>query len=986
MISDNNNTTTTTTTTTTIHSTTPTPTTTTTPTTTNPMSMNHQIRDDEWKEFEKSLGSGTDIAKCLAEYVSHLVKGESIEQSVQASYPTTFPEGFDNYRKIQSDRKKKIIGFSELYAVNPDLTISYTSDIPNKKIEQMKLKNSIASYNSDINKLLETETSLIPSPVGSNCIDIKILELIKFMKTMIRTPIHKVDMEKAYETFFGIGKILENIRNILVRHHTTGKITNIHVMIINPLEQKYHDFVTHFHFDYSIASTRYPRLFYSTKFDKIFPGMSVKPYESQKQMLDFVNENFSNPFVCVFNSLMASGKTWVAGYIGLLVHLTNIKTNSYRNNPKTFIYTCPEILKSVRHIVGRILHYHDVPFALAFIEKGKVLIKKQNSCKGDGKKPTVILAGVQATIELMKEDYFDIKEHYTIDKDNTIVFFDENTIQMDKNPSPMVPYLTEFYRNLPPQVIFSSATHPKIENMERLREYALSKYPEIIFKTIDYSKVLIGTQLNKLDGEMFIPHSYCNDTLSMDNFISFIKNNIMYKKFYTIPLVRAMYDKIVELGLELPVHLNFDNWMDELCHRNQEYIQNLGIAYLRFIRDLSSTDPTIVSRFNEIIKTNQGINFENLVESSRVLSGQTFISCVNPELLMENKFGAYFRSVMEKLRIRDFEDLNDRYKKLILLKEKREKSAAKMKSARSDDKFSRDQRARDEAESLESMEIPDIPDEFKLGNVRTSISIGSVNWDNIIASDMVKFAALFGVFIYSEESHHTYNNFVIDLISRGIGVYVFADATLNYGNSFPFNNGIITNDMASHSDKTLLQLMARAGRPGISHTAIIYAGDLILTKINETINNTINNQEYIDLEFANLNQCIDLSYRLDAEELVRQQEEQEQAVMREEQARLRAVREEERQVRLRVEQERQAKLRAEQEAEQARLIAEQETEQARLISEQNAQLNSRWGRDREYESKESRETGSGYIRGFRSNTQRTQNSSSALNWTRSQKL
>lgn len=88
-----------------------------------------------------------------------------------------------------------------------------------------------------------------------------------------------------------------------------------------------------------------------------------------------------------------------------------------------------------------------------------------------------------------------------------------------------------------------------------------------------------------------------------------------------------------------------------------------------------------------------------------------------------------------------------------------------------------------------------------------------MNWDNIIAPDIVKFAALFGIFIYSEETHHTYNDFVNDVISRGGGVYVFADSTLNYGNSFPFNNGIITDDMATHSDKTLLQLMSRAGRP-----------------------------------------------------------------------------------------------------------------------------------------------------------------------------
>jgi len=254
---------------------------------------------------------------------------------------------------------------------------------------------------------------------------------------------------------------------------------------------------------------------------------------------------------------------------------------------KTFIYTCPETLKSVRHIVGRILHHHNVSFAVAFLEAGKLVIKKQNGCKGNNQKPTVILAGVQATIELLKEDFDNCdrrnKDNYIIKKEDNIVFFDEPTMMMDLEDSPMVPYLCEFYRNLPSQTILSSATLPDIEHMPSLRTYATSKYPEISFRTINYSKVVIGTQLNKLNGEMFIPHYHCEDILSMMRFIDIIESNLMYKKFYTIPLVRAMYEKIVELGLNLPTNLVFDTWMGELAHRNQESVQNLGIKYLRFI-------------------------------------------------------------------------------------------------------------------------------------------------------------------------------------------------------------------------------------------------------------------------------------------------------------------------------------------------------------------------------------------------------------------
>ena len=86
-----------------------------------------------------------------------------------------------------------------------------------------------------------------------------------------------------------------------------------------------------------------------------------------------------------------------------------------------------------------------------------------------------------------------------------------------------------------------------------------------------------------------------------------------------------------------------------------------------------------------------------------------------------------------------------------------------------------------------------IPTQYLLRTGGSSTTIGSAKWDEIVASDFLKLAALFGVFVYSEESHHTYHNFVTEVISRGSAIYVFADSTLNYGNSFPFNNGIITN-------------------------------------------------------------------------------------------------------------------------------------------------------------------------------------------------
>ena len=112
---------------------------------------------------------------------------------------------------------------------------------------------------------------------------------------------------------------------------------------------------------------------------------------------------------------------------------------------------------------------------------------------------------------------------------------------------------------------------------------------------------------------------------------------------------------------------------------------------------------------------------------------------------------------------------------------------ARATPTRDDERCSRLDRQRDAANDTTTTIQVGIPSQYMLRKGGSSITIGSVNWDEIQADDLLKIAALFGVFVYSEESHHTYHDFVTEVISKGQAIYVFADSTLNYGNSFPFH-------------------------------------------------------------------------------------------------------------------------------------------------------------------------------------------------------
>jgi len=855
--------------------------------------FNSKIRPDEWERYERPISQNSIIALYkVCEEGRNIVAGKLESINEQEIIPRSFIEGYINARKDKIFCEK--IGMQTLEK-NYSLEKTKLSNLKKKghgngskkhgsKEENeynIKLKISENRFKYDFNSFYANDGKIIPAFVGTGNIDLTIADLISHLNAMI---INKKNEEKElYEAFFGISKIIKKLGEIYVHHDVSNNCIQVHNIIIDDLNKKYNEFVSYYKFNYETASKLYPRIFYQTKYDKILPGMSIKPYKSQLKMLNFVNDNLDKSFTCVFNTLMGMGKTTL---VTALAEIILIKDSS-----KTLIYICPEDLKSVREIVGRNLHQSNINFAVAYIDgiedlngNYKVIIKEQNACKYSQKKPAIILAGVKAAIELFKRPYKHDKFYekgkirnnisYTLYPNKYVMFFDENTISLDMKQSPMVHHLKNIYRFMPPCSIFSSATHPNIEELDNLKKYIEIRYPEIIFKTINYSSVLIGTQLNNMKGQLIIPHSLCKTFNQLKLFIDKIEKNLMFKKFYTLPLVNSMYNKLVKLNIQIPKILIFKNYMDDFGHRNQESVQNLGIEYLKLILSTinNQSDNILLSEFNNIIETNIEIDYNNLIKTSEKITGSTFISCLDPYNEMLKKFSEYFKEVMNKMKIKSFQELFEKYKIIKNDIEKKNKSFQKAKSSLTNEKINKLERAKIEHEETWNIIIPSIPYEFLLGKPDNKIRIPLqiTNWDDIIADDIIKFAALFGIFIYSEKSHYTYHDFIIDCIESGKCIYSFSDSSLNFGNSLPFDKGIITKDMALHSSNTLCQLMARAGRPGVSDSAVIYADDSIVNILFDSIYNP----NFIDYELININKAIKHAFYEDLSDIIKKKNNQ----------------------------------------------------------------------------------------------------------------
>jgi len=519
-------------------------------------------------------------------------------------------------------------------------------------------------------------------------------------------------------------------------------------------------------------------------------------------------------------------------------------------------------------------------------EHNNIVIKEHNSCKYSVTKPKLLICGVLALCELLKKTHntrqksiYDKSTRKTLtvsheyDPVDYVIFIDENTVTMDYKTSPMVPYLQQIYLNLPPCTIFSSATHPNIEELPELVDYVKSKYPNAAFKTISKSKILIGTQLNNIDGHMFIPHFGCETPEQLERFIDLVQEKLIFKKFYTLPIIQDMFKQLQQINIVVPENIQFKNFMDDYGHRNQESIQNLAIEYLKLVLDTSriQNQPELVKKICNMNVINKPINLDDFVKLSTQFDGQTFISCTNPLELMHFKFDLHIEKIKDELKVRSFQDLYNKYLRTIEETTKRVESLQKSgtKTSHSNKEMSKLDYERMYAEMSEHVEIPKIPSNLLLGSSKSQlVSLSIVNWNEIEASDFEKFMMLLGVVFYSTSSHHTYHNLVVDIISNGRAVFVFTDSSLNYGNSFPFNNGIIMDDMASiHSFKSFSQLMARAGRPGVSDCAIIYAGNKILQIMSEPIHNP----NFIDIEHINLNRAIQGAIQIEQHKIEEEQ-------------------------------------------------------------------------------------------------------------------
>ena len=127
----------------------------------------------------------------------------------------------------------------------------------------------------------------------------------------------------------------------------------------------------YYHYSNTNVIIRYPKLVYYTGYDKYFPTLDVKPYDSQIEFIEGVKSAFnqkgsiSQPTLLFYRTMIGSGKTSASLALSQLIKECKLIDNKNKN--LQVLYSC--LIGSVRVQVGRYCYNKKQKFALAAMEQ-----------------------------------------------------------------------------------------------------------------------------------------------------------------------------------------------------------------------------------------------------------------------------------------------------------------------------------------------------------------------------------------------------------------------------------------------------------------------------------------------------------------------------------------------------------------------------------------------------------------------------------------
>lgn len=656
---------------------------------------------------------------------------------------------------------------------------------------------------------------------SSNYAEGRIIALMYCIKLFIK---YKINIEECYELFIGIKKIIKNIEIL----------DGLASIALQDLIACHDIFKIHCAFSIEEMFKKYPRLCISTKYDMIFPSMSIKPYPSQKQLMGSIKEVDQGLFW--YNAQIGSGKTTISIAIAkYIIMIRALESAAGKNSKLQLLFSCS--VEPVRTEVCKMAYNAKIPFGIGIMEKDHPRVINNYNCKNDVDR-IIVVADINTASALLQQsqDY--------------ILFIDEPTVGADTENHPITLATVKLMFNSPAKTILSSATLPEPTEIPEIVECHKQRYPDAQIIPIYSKESLIGCEMINFNGDVLVPFKGCKTATDLNLVIEQLKTKSFIDRLLPSPLVYSLRKKMMDKGIANVVDL--ENYFKDVSVLKQSEIQKVAIILLE---TLVCEDDTLI---DAICNDNYGkvtddvtYNINNILTNhAHKFGGPGLIVVDNPFQFAEN----ISKELFKEFTVTASQIIND-YSKKIDAYQARVKKTENIKFADKNGNFDKDLKFQRMKELDGAKPTMEFPSELKVNTIdHYKEYTGKTNYKMTYSPGILEglpldlnipdwtMKLLFaGVGIYSptsEYSNQRYEELILWMASCSQLAFLISDDSICYGANYPLSHIIIDNGFAEkHSDNTIRQLAGRAGRVGTSWVATVHIGDIIMDRILDYIHN-----------------------------------------------------------------------------------------------------------------------------------------------------
>lgn len=654
------------------------------------------------------------------------------------------------------------------------------------------------------------------------------IRLLTFMYCVQYYMTKKVSYGQMYELIIGITKTLSNIKNIKNLSKTAYEDT---IQCCEKLEI----YVT---FTYKTVFERYPKLVLSTCYDNIFPTMSIKPYDSQINLMNALKRH--KKCLCLYSAMIGSGKTTLSVAIVKFVEKLRVLKKAKNNksqNPIQVLFSCS--VEPVRHQVSRMAYNMEIPFGIAIIQNGVVKVTNNYNCKKDINR-LLIIADLNSTIELLKQ------------QQNYILFLDEPTVGADQPNHPITRSVAKVMLISPTRTILSSATLPSEKEIIPIVDYFKKRHKDAHIINICSKEAIIGCEMITYSGETITPHNNCTSNTDVAYIIDRIKKTSFIDRLYTAPVVYRLVERMESAGLDV---INLEEHFSDITKLSQNEIQKIAVQLLGYLLENGTDDQVKKVCKPLIVSDNSKYDINNIFTTdAHKFLGSCLVTVEDPikftyERSKQLLDGLDFNRIMKKY-LKELNDYDNKHNKLKNIKDEDEKSKKVQELSEN---------------SRPTLNIPgyikvNTQDHIKM--YCKDIGVDKKSFQQVLRADIPldfnitdwMYLMLFaGVGIYTPTDtslDKRYTDLVLNLASEGKLSFLISDDNISYGANYPFSHVVITDEVVdNHSLLTIFQLAGRAGRVGTSWVAWAHVSDKTGQRVVDYIKT---NEDITSAEATNL--------------------------------------------------------------------------------------------------------------------------------------